>query len=77
MDEKEILSVSYPPKGSYGQHLRKLMDGGGADYWQALELASIRTHRWHILRCSAMTGRNLKEGLAWVVDDAKSRLFLY
>ncbi|KFH49064.1 ADP-ribosylation factor-like protein-like protein [Hapsidospora chrysogenum ATCC 11550] len=43
----------------------------------ALELASIRTHRWHVLRCSAMTGRNLKQGLAWVVDDAKSRLFLY
>jgi len=45
--------------------------------YQALQLAVIRTHRWHILPCSAMTGENLKEGLAWVVEDAKARLFLY
>jgi ADP-ribosylation factor-like protein 2 len=44
---------------------------------QALDLKSIRTHRWHILECSAITGKNLNEGLAWVVDDAKKRLFLY
>ncbi|KAK1756261.1 putative ADP-ribosylation factor family protein [Echria macrotheca] len=44
---------------------------------QSLKLDEIRTHRWNILRCSAMTGENLKEGLAWVVDDAKARLFLY
>lgn len=43
----------------------------------ALDLESIRTHRWEVLRCSAMTGKNLKEGLAWVVEDAKKRLFLY
>ncbi|KAI8677339.1 hypothetical protein LRP88_09631 [Fusarium phalaenopsidis] len=43
----------------------------------ALQLESIRTHRWHILPCSAMTGSNLKEGLSWVVEDAKKRLFLY
>jgi ADP-ribosylation factor-like protein 2 len=48
----------------------------GSDY-QALRLDEIRTHRWNILRCSAMTGENLKEGLAWVVEDAKARLFLY
>ena len=29
------------------------------------------------MRCSAITGENLKEGLGWVVDDAKERLFLY
>ena len=44
---------------------------------QALDLDEIRTHQWHILRCSAMTGENLQEGLAWVVADAKKRLFLY
>lgn len=44
---------------------------------QALRLDEIRTHRWNILRCSAMTGDNLEEGLAWVVEDAKARLFLY
>ncbi|KAL9571035.1 hypothetical protein ACKAV7_004827 [Fusarium commune] len=40
-----------------------------------LQLESIRTHRWHILPCSAITGTNLKEGLSWVVEDAKKRLF--
>ncbi|KAJ6446685.1 small GTPase superfamily, ARF type [Purpureocillium lavendulum] len=43
----------------------------------ALRLDEIRSHQWHILRCSAMTGTNLQEGLAWVVADAKKRLFLY
>ncbi|KAF5684150.1 ADP-ribosylation factor-like 2 [Fusarium denticulatum] len=42
-----------------------------------LQLESIRTHQWHILPCSAMTGTNLREGLSWVVEDAKKRLFLY
>ncbi|UQC78714.1 ADP-ribosylation factor 4 [Colletotrichum lupini] len=54
--------------------------GRGAEltyFIQGLQLEAIRTHRWHVLRCSAMTGSNLKEGLAWVVDDAKKRLFLY
>jgi hypothetical protein len=44
---------------------------------QELQLGTVRTHNWHILPCSAMTGMNLKEGLAWVVEDAKKRLFLY
>ncbi|KAM3507539.1 hypothetical protein MY11210_007100 [Beauveria gryllotalpidicola] len=48
-----------------------------AEILQALRLDEIRTHQWHILQCSAMTGKNLKEGLAWVVEDAKKRLFLY
>lgn len=44
---------------------------------QGLQLDAIRTHKWHIIRCSAITGVNLKEGLEWVVQDAKARLFLY
>ncbi|KAM3436285.1 hypothetical protein MY4824_004436 [Beauveria thailandica] len=48
-----------------------------AEILQVLRLDEIRTHQWHILQCSAMTGKNLKEGLAWVVEDAKKRLFLY
>lgn len=44
---------------------------------QGLQLKDIRSHRWQILQCSAMTGGNLEEGLAWVVEDAKARLFLY
>ncbi|PHH63613.1 hypothetical protein CDD81_5705 [Ophiocordyceps australis] len=43
----------------------------------ALRLDDIRTHEWHVLQCSAMTGINLNEGLGWVVADAKKRLFLY
>ncbi len=49
----------------------------GEEILQALRLKEIKTHRWNILQCSAMTGQNLEEGLAWVVEDAKARLFLY
>lgn len=49
----------------------------GEEMEEALRLGHIQTHQWRILRCSAMTGENLKEGLAWVVEDAKARLFLY
>ncbi|KAM0299498.1 hypothetical protein ACHAPM_007542 [Fusarium culmorum] len=48
-----------------------------AEILSELELESIRTHRWNILPCSAMTGSNLDEGLSWVVEEAKKRLFLY
>ncbi|KAK6539992.1 ADP-ribosylation factor-like protein 2 [Orbilia ellipsospora] len=44
---------------------------------EGLKLDEIVTHKWTILRCSAMTGENLDEGLEWVVTDAKERLFLY
>ncbi|KAL4787501.1 ADP-ribosylation factor family-domain-containing protein [Aspergillus varians] len=44
---------------------------------ESLRLDSIKTHKWTILPCSAMTGVNLHEGLNWVVQDAKDRLFLY
>jgi len=44
---------------------------------QGLQLDNIRTHKWKIMTCSAMTGQNLQEGLQWVVQDAKDRLFLY
>lgn len=44
---------------------------------QRLRLDAIKTHKWTILPCSAMTGRSLHEGLEWVVQDAKDRLFLY
>ncbi|KAI4716887.1 ARF/SAR superfamily [Aureobasidium sp. EXF-10727] len=44
---------------------------------KALRLDTIHTHRWNIMECSALTGLNLQEGLQWVVQDAKDRLFLY
>jgi len=48
-----------------------------AEIQEGLQLNAIKTHKWHIIRCSAITGANLQEGLAWVVQDAKARLFLY
>lgn len=42
-----------------------------------LELDRITTHKWIIVRCSAMTGQNLEKGLEWVIQDARDRLFLY
>jgi ADP-ribosylation factor-like protein 2 len=71
MTGDEIAQVR--PNLHTGRGARELMLTGE----QALQLKDIRTHRWNILRCSAMTGENLKEGLAWVVEDAKARLFLY
>lgn len=44
---------------------------------QALRLDEIKSHRWRIMTCSAVTGQNLRHGLEWVVQDAKDRLFLY
>ncbi|MCJ1454209.1 ADP-ribosylation factor-like protein 2 [Mycoblastus sanguinarius] len=44
---------------------------------KGLQLDGIKTHKWTIVRCSAITGSNLKEGLGWVVQDARDRLFLY
>lgn len=44
---------------------------------QALQLDAIKTHKWTIVRCSAITGEKLEKGLEWVVQDARDRLFLY
>ncbi|KAL8912690.1 MAG: hypothetical protein Q9171_002323 [Xanthocarpia ochracea] len=44
---------------------------------EALALDSIKTHKWTIIQCSAITGCNVREGIEWVVQDAKDRLFLY
>ena len=44
---------------------------------QGLELDNIHTHRWNVVTCSAVTGEGLKEGVDWVVQDAKNRLFLF
>ena len=55
--------------------LRKSMNT--AELWQALGLAEIKTHRWRIVACSAITGANIQEGLRWVIADAKERMFLY
>ncbi|KAF8629584.1 hypothetical protein AX15_003332 [Amanita polypyramis BW_CC] len=42
---------------------------------EALDLGSIKTHHWKIWPCSALTGKNLVQGLNWVVDDVATRLY--
>ncbi|KAE9965745.1 hypothetical protein EG328_009423 [Venturia inaequalis] len=44
---------------------------------KTLQLDNIKTHRWRIIACSAVSGLGLKEGLSWVVQDARERLFLF
>ncbi|KAI5808614.1 ADP-ribosylation factor family-domain-containing protein [Peziza echinospora] len=44
---------------------------------EGLGLREIKTHKWNVVSCSAITGVGLEEGLEWVVRDAKERLFLY
>lgn len=61
----------------FGHSKAKGLKSIKANRVQGLQLGAIKTHTWHIIRCSAITGANLKEGLAWVVEDAKARLFLY
>jgi ADP-ribosylation factor-like protein 2 len=70
MDAAEIKEVCCPMTVD----TRKVANGTS---FKGLQLDKIRTHKWHIIRCSAITGVNLREGLAWVVQDAKERLFLY
>ncbi|XP_046402206.1 ADP-ribosylation factor-like protein 2 [Ischnura elegans] len=40
-----------------------------------LELDLIKTHHWHIVRCSAVTGENLLLGMNWLVGDIAARIF--
>ncbi|KAL8647367.1 MAG: hypothetical protein Q9210_005602 [Variospora velana] len=44
---------------------------------ELLALDAIKTHQWAIMQCSAITGSNLQQGIRWVVEDAKEKLFLY
>jgi ADP-ribosylation factor-like protein 2 len=44
---------------------------------KALELDAIHTHKWVIIRCSAITGDNLEQGLEWVIQQGRDSLFLY
>lgn len=76
MTEDEIREVCLSPSRAHGasadrQPITLITDT------QGLHLDDIHTHKWRIMTCSAMTGENLQEGLQWVVQDAKDRLFLY
>ena len=45
------------------------------DFFKVLDLPGIKSHRWSIVPCSAVTGHNLLEGLNWVVGEVASRLY--
>ncbi|XP_065168465.1 ADP-ribosylation factor-like protein 2 [Atheta coriaria] len=40
-----------------------------------LELDDIKTHHWQILKCSAVTGENLLNGIDWIISDIAVRIF--
>ena len=46
-----------------------------ASIFQTLGLASITTHHWQIVSCSAVTGENLLHGIDWLLDDISARIF--
>jgi ADP-ribosylation factor-like protein 2 len=49
-----------------------------AEIAEVLELNTDRfkTRHWSIVKCSAVTGEGLVEGMDWVVDDVSSRIFM-
>ncbi|XP_067130063.1 ADP-ribosylation factor-like protein 2 [Centruroides vittatus] len=42
---------------------------------EILELDIIKSHHWHILPCSAITGENLLTGIDWILDNIASCIF--
>lgn len=42
---------------------------------EVLELPNIKSHHWHILKCSAVTAENLVDGVDWILDDIAARIF--
>lgn len=51
---------------------------GCAEIAEQLRLNEIsRSHHWHILRCSAVTGLNLASGFDWLLGDVASRVFSF
>jgi len=44
---------------------------------ECLELDSLKSsHHFMVMGCSAFTGKNLLEGIDWILDDIGSRIFL-
>ncbi|KAG8713653.1 ADP-ribosylation factor-like protein 2 [Ceratobasidium sp. 394] len=46
-----------------------------AEIKKALDLPSIRSHRWRIQACSAFTGENVHSGLEWAVSEVAQRVY--
>lgn len=76
MTEDEVRQVR-GSRSTLGRKKKKKKRANANMALQRLRLDAIKTHKWTILPCSAMTGKNLLDGLTWVVQDAKDRLFLY
>jgi ADP-ribosylation factor-like protein 2 len=84
MSEDEVREVGTQQQQHHHHHPRirafPCLDSGFANVFllfQGLQLSNISTHRWVIRTCSAVTGDGLQPGMEWVVEDAKSRLFLF
>lgn len=45
------------------------------DIKNVLRLEKIKTHHWYIIKCSAVTGENLVQGIDWMLDDIAARIF--
>merc|ERR1711988_1897531 len=44
---------------------------------KVLQLESLERRHWHIRPCSAVTGAGLADGVAWLVEDIQSRIYMY
>jgi hypothetical protein len=63
------------------QHIDMMLVGWSTDPplvgLQILSLSEMSASRhWKVMRCSALTGEGLNEGIDWLVADVASRLFL-
>jgi hypothetical protein len=34
-------------------------------------------HKWTIINSSAVTGRGLEQGVEWVIEDGRERMYLF
>ncbi|KAJ1672587.1 ADP-ribosylation factor-like protein 2 [Spiromyces aspiralis] len=46
------------------------------DIRELLGLDNLTTHHWRILKCSAVTGENLLDGIDWLVKDIAARVYI-
>ncbi len=44
-----------------------------AEIASELNVASIKTHNWHIQKCCALTGEGLYEGMDWIVSNVNTK----
>ena len=47
----------------------------GEEIKSTLQLDEIKSHHWQIVRCSAVTGENLLDGMDWLLQDISARIF--